>query len=230
MNYRINSSDIPNREARNSRYKRRCKSEIPIDEYVNSMGDSKYDATVIETLFNIKDTKCAICLDVLNQPTITSCKHIFCKECIRQSLRHKNECPCCREAITFESLSLLGQPKNKKEFSVRQNATTTSFVTACEHGYLNEVKEYIESGKVTDVNMKGSRSNGWEGYTGLMMAARFERLDVVKYLLSQTMIDVSIADDTVGWNALHCACYNNKKSLDILTLLFGSSNMRGKSH
>ena len=67
--------------------------------------------------------------------------------------------------------------------------------------------------------MKGSRSNGWEGYTGLMMAARFERLDVVKYLLSQTMIDVSIADDTVGWNALHCACYNNKKSLDILTLL-----------
>ena len=77
MNYRINSSDIPNREARNSRYKRRCKSEIPIDEYVNSMGDSKYDATVIETLFNIKDTKCAICLDVLNQPTITSCKHIF---------------------------------------------------------------------------------------------------------------------------------------------------------
>ena len=55
MNYRINSSDIPNREARNSRYKRRCKSEIPIDEYVNSMGDSKYDATVIETLFNIKD-------------------------------------------------------------------------------------------------------------------------------------------------------------------------------
>jgi hypothetical protein len=28
-------------------------------------------------------------------------------------------------------------------------------------------------------------------------------LDVVKYLLSQTTIDISIADDTVGWNALH---------------------------
>ena len=77
MNYRINSSDIPNREARNSRYKRRCKSEIPIDEYVNSMGNSKYDATVIETLFNIKGTKCAICLDVLNQPTIINGFNIY---------------------------------------------------------------------------------------------------------------------------------------------------------
>ena len=33
------------------------------------MNTSKYDATVIETLFNMKDAKCAICLDKLNQPT-----------------------------------------------------------------------------------------------------------------------------------------------------------------
>ena len=30
---------------------------------------------------------------------------------------------------------------------------------------------------------------------------------------------VSITDDTGCWNALHCACYNNKKSLEILNLL-----------
>ena len=55
------------------------------------------------------------------------------------------------------------------------------------------------------------------------MAARYERLDVVKYLLSLPQIDVSLTDDTVSWNALHCACYNNKHSLELLKLLLGHS-------
>ena len=211
--------DLSN-ELRKSRFNRRYKSEISLDEYIDSMGDTKYDATVIETLFNMKDAKCAICLDKLNQPTITNCKHIFCNKCIRQSLRHKNKCPCCRELITLKSLSILRQAENKKKISVRQSTTTTmNFISACEHGDFKEVKDYIESGKVTDINKKGFRSNGWEGYTGLMMAARFQHLEVVKYLLSKISIDVSITDDTGCWNALHCACYNNKKSLEILNLL-----------
>ena len=46
---------------------------------------------MVETYENMiyiydKDAKCAICLDKLNQPTITNCKHIFCNKCIDKSI------------------------------------------------------------------------------------------------------------------------------------------------
>ena len=221
--YRINSGDLPTRESRLHRFKQRSTSVIPIDEYVDSMGNSKYDAEVIETLFNIQGTQCAVCLETVENPTITTCKHIFCKKCIYQSLKHRKECPCCRKEINPESLILLGKANSDSYKITEGKASLMGFVIACENGNLAVVQDYINSGKVKDVNMKGVRSNGWKGYTGLMMAARYERLNVVKYLLSLPHINVSITDDTVGWNALHCACYNNKHSLELLKLLLDHS-------
>lgn len=42
---------------------------------------------------------CAICLDPIDQPTITDCKHIFCKECIQRNYEIRKECPHCRHPI-----------------------------------------------------------------------------------------------------------------------------------
>lgn len=46
---------------------------------------------------------CAICLDVIHQPTMTDCKHIFCKECIQTNYNIRKQCPQCRHDI--ESLT-----------------------------------------------------------------------------------------------------------------------------
>ena len=128
--YRINSTDIPTRESRLHRFKQRSHSEITINEYVKKMGNSSYEAQAIETLFNIKGTKCVICLENLNRPTITSCKHIFCNDCIRQSLRHRSECPCCRESITVQSLIELREAKEDNTFTPTKKRALTGFVIA----------------------------------------------------------------------------------------------------
>jgi hypothetical protein len=44
-----------------------------------------------------KDLICAICLSVPLAPcTLRSCSHVFCENCIRESISHQNNCPICR--------------------------------------------------------------------------------------------------------------------------------------
>ena len=52
---------------------------------------------VQETIANL-DT-CALCLEQYERPTITSCGHVYCRECVTQLQKHTNKCPQCREPI-----------------------------------------------------------------------------------------------------------------------------------
>jgi hypothetical protein len=49
------------------------------------------------------DTKCAICIDNLNETQIICelpCKHLFHDDCIKEHLTHySNKCPICREQV-----------------------------------------------------------------------------------------------------------------------------------
>jgi len=38
---------------------------------------------------------CAICMDVIKDPKTLSCSHVFCSQCIEQSLAYQPKCPCC---------------------------------------------------------------------------------------------------------------------------------------
>ncbi|CAA2934053.1 BRCA1-associated RING domain 1 [Olea europaea subsp. europaea] len=40
--------------------------------------------------------KCAVCLSLLNKPSLLPCNHIFCKFCIPKSSRLRTECPTCK--------------------------------------------------------------------------------------------------------------------------------------
>lgn len=48
--------------------------------------------------------ECSVCLDQLDLPVITACKHAFCKGCISQVIKTQGKCPLCRAALTEESL------------------------------------------------------------------------------------------------------------------------------
>jgi len=41
------------------------------------------------------DDTCAICMDVITDPKTLACKHVFCSQCIDQSLAYQPKCPCC---------------------------------------------------------------------------------------------------------------------------------------
>tara|TARA_B100001250_G_scaffold332539_1_gene297965 strand:+ start:542 stop:3307 length:2766 start_codon:yes stop_codon:yes gene_type:complete len=59
--------------------------------------DAKHQKRVKETIAAL-DT-CALCLEQYERPTITSCGHVYCRECVTQLQKHTNKCPQCREPV-----------------------------------------------------------------------------------------------------------------------------------
>lgn len=53
------------------------------------------------------DDVCSICLDPHNNPTMTSCRHVFCYACITSALRQSSRCPCCRRTNALQQLRLV---------------------------------------------------------------------------------------------------------------------------
>ncbi|KAF5506564.1 putative SWI/SNF-related matrix-associated actin-dependent regulator of chromatin subfamily A member 3-like 1 [Colletotrichum siamense] len=47
---------------------------------------------------------CAVCLDTLDSPVITHCKHVFCRGCITKVIQTQQKCPMCRNQLEEDSL------------------------------------------------------------------------------------------------------------------------------
>jgi peroxin-10 len=43
--------------------------------------------------------KCTLCLEAYKDPSVTTCGHVFCWECVMDWVREKPECPLCRQSI-----------------------------------------------------------------------------------------------------------------------------------
>ncbi|KAL4729593.1 hypothetical protein ACLX1H_004013 [Fusarium chlamydosporum] len=48
--------------------------------------------------------ECAICYDNPNDPVITTCKHVFCRNCILRAIQIQHKCPMCRNMLDESSL------------------------------------------------------------------------------------------------------------------------------
>lgn len=52
---------------------------------------------------------CNLCLMPRRNTTVTECGHLFCWECICESINNRPECPMCRSAVSLQRLVLLCQ-------------------------------------------------------------------------------------------------------------------------
>lgn len=68
-----------------------------------------YVATLLQEIRNGEHNDCAICYDTPQDPTLTPCGHIFCRECCYKIIKQcHGECPVCRKpGITRKSLKVL---------------------------------------------------------------------------------------------------------------------------
>ncbi|KAH8758192.1 Pex12 amino terminal region-domain-containing protein [Hyaloscypha sp. PMI_1271] len=49
-----------------------------------------------------QNRKCTLCLEELKDPSVVSCGHVFCWECVGDWVREKPECPLCRRAVAMQ--------------------------------------------------------------------------------------------------------------------------------
>ena len=73
---------------------------------------SKRDCSVQDLIKACADglEQCTICMDVIERPTMTSCQHVFCYDCIQNCYIHDpyhRKCPLCRQSGVGESLTEL---------------------------------------------------------------------------------------------------------------------------
>ena len=84
--------------------------------FETQMNESKYLFTILEKMkenINIIDNElCSICMDNFNNPTLTTCGHIFCLDCIKLCLNSKRMCPLCKKEISNKDLLVINTPKH----------------------------------------------------------------------------------------------------------------------
>ena len=89
--------------------------------------------------------------------------------------------------------------------------TVNEFINACIYNKIYEVNRLIEEDK-NIVNLKETIG----GTTGLMWAASNNHIEVVRRILSNPDVDISVSNDD-GYTVLHECCINN--SIDSLNLI-----------
>jgi len=90
-----------------------------------------------EVLVKIREEKCAICLDALDENknfAKTNCKHSFCLTCLVKALKRNNQCPMCRTDI-----------EEKKPKKVRKMRFNELMNVACEELEIFPVKDHADA-------------------------------------------------------------------------------------
>ena len=58
-------------------------------------------------LNKLNDDTCSICLDTIKDPMKLNCPHVFCKDCISNSIiKTSINCPCCRNQISMNDVEM----------------------------------------------------------------------------------------------------------------------------
>ena len=94
----------------------------------------------------LEEVKCPICLEIMKEPVSTSCRHLFCKNCIKDQLH----CPMCNNR-RFTTTPDTGSARMLKAFKVK----CPNSVEGCKwQGDLGDAEEHLEEKKCQHEKVK----------------------------------------------------------------------------
>ncbi|KAI4879853.1 hypothetical protein NFI96_017189, partial [Prochilodus magdalenae] len=78
-----------------------------------------------------EDLTCPVCCEIFSEPVLLSCSHSFCRKCLEQSWKDKEEreCPVCRRQASSDQPPLNLALKNACEFLVKERSAGESRAT-----------------------------------------------------------------------------------------------------
>ncbi|KAJ7996231.1 hypothetical protein DPEC_G00234900 [Dallia pectoralis] len=63
--------------------------------------------------------RCAICKEIFTEPVSLNCQHTFCKSCIEQSLKTRQQCPLCGSRLFTDRTFEINKPKPKPRIKTK---------------------------------------------------------------------------------------------------------------
>jgi len=96
-------------------------------------------ASADEDAFNAPGSdECSICLDVMENPVQTPCRHAFCTECIMHALQKRASCPMCRSETSIQALQACSVSSS--------SSSSSSFATsAAFHSKADRMMQHIRN-------------------------------------------------------------------------------------
>jgi hypothetical protein len=93
--------------------------------YNRIISESRFILTILEKIdepSTMDEESCAICMDCLDKPTLTSCGHMFCYDCIKMCLNNVKKCPMCKQDLEGKELiKIISENKNTPEKDLNQD-------------------------------------------------------------------------------------------------------------
>lgn len=93
--------------------------EVEILEFRQETQNLLNNPSNLKIVKKLNDVECPICFDEVTNATVTSCGHIFCLDCIQQSISSSSArgqtrgkrgvglCPLCRKRVNFKDTTVL---------------------------------------------------------------------------------------------------------------------------
>ena len=188
--------------------------------------NAKPAVVIVSSIFQFLDPASMLNLDQTNI-VANMCANYTDKtfqNCVEEWIRRAKESKIRQLRISYSKEFSHGTSKHRK------GSIPTPFLCACEKGRIADIEIFMQgfmadrkSPRVRDVlNQKGTGICGYT-HTPLQVAAANEQVDAIKVLLAN---GAEPSVKTRGWNALHFASQNSKKSIKAIEVLLSHMTLK----
>ncbi len=120
--------------------------------------------------FTNEEKQCSICYENdLDFISLTKCLHVFCPCCIKEYLKIKNKCPCCRKIIDYNELyfikndntEIILDSKINKLINILNEKSNEKIVIFCNYNdYLKLINKVINKNNIkSTLNMEDFKND-----------------------------------------------------------------------